>query len=105
MPFLGGFYFQTFQYWNVKGYFMKLSEKVKLVRKTEGYTQKNFSKLMGSGLTTITNYEGGHSEPNSEFMQKLCQTFPEYTLWLMTGKTSGDQIDPSIKQAKPPKTA
>lgn len=84
---------------------MKLSEKVTLIRKVEGYKQREFAQLMGSGLTTITNYEGGHREPNSKFMQKLCQKFPEYTLWLMTGETSDNQIDPFIKQEKSDKTA
>jgi transcriptional regulator with XRE-family HTH domain len=63
---------------------MRLSEKVKLIRVSKGYTQKEFAELMKSGLTTITNYEGGHSEPNSKFMQKLCNKFPQYALWLMT---------------------
>lgn len=77
--------------------FMKLSKKVKLARKTKSYKQKEFANLLNCGLTTITNYEGGHSEPNSKFMQKICHKFPQYTLWLMTGQTQTSyQISPEL---------
>ena len=84
---------------------METSEKLKLIRKTEKYTQKQLAELLGIGETNYQRYEYGTHIPGSDIMQKLCQKFPEYTLWLMTGKTSGDQIDPFIKQEKSDKTA
>ncbi len=84
---------------------MEFKEKLKLLRKTECYTQKKISELLKSTEISIRNYESGRREPNHEFMEKLCKQFPEYTLWLMTGQTSGDQIDPYIKAEKSTKTA
>jgi DNA-binding XRE family transcriptional regulator len=64
--------------------FMNLSKKLKLLRKTEGYTQKQASELLKCGYSTYQQHEIGLHEPNSKLMQKLCQLHPEYTLWLMT---------------------
>ena len=84
---------------------METSEKLKLIRKTENITQVKMAELIGCGYSTYQQYELGLRSPSGEILQKLCQQFPEYTLWLMTGKTSGDQIDPFIKQEKSNKTA
>lgn len=84
---------------------MEFKEKLKLIRKTEHIKQTEMAKLMECGYSTYQKYEMGLYEPVQTKIQKLCQQFPEYTLWLMTGKTSGDQIDPFIKQEKSDKTA
>lgn len=63
---------------------MKINEKLKLLRKAEGYTQVALSKVLRVGYSSIQNYECGYRKPNHRFMQKLCHQFPEYTLWLMT---------------------
>ena len=73
---------------------MKLVEKIKLLRNINNYTQVEFARYLNCGLTTITNYEGKHRNPNAEFLQKICNKFPEYTLWLMTGEVDIKQIKP-----------
>ena len=67
---------------------MELSKKLKLLRKAEGYTQVALSKVLKVGYSSIQNYECGYRKPNHRFMQKICNQFPEYALWLMT-----DDID------------
>ena len=67
---------------------MKLSKKLKLLRKTQGYTQIELAKTLNVGYSSIQNYECGYRKPNHRFMQKLCQQFPQYALWFMT-----DDID------------
>ena len=84
---------------------MKISEKLKLIRKTEGYTQVKLAKVLGITERSYQELEYGKTHPAGKTFEKLCKKFPEYTLWLMTGKTSGDQIDPFIKQEKSDKTA
>jgi transcriptional regulator with XRE-family HTH domain len=64
---------------------MEFSEKIKLIRKTKRYTQKNFAKLLGIGYSSLKNYEQGLRESH-QILPKLCQEFPQYTLWIMTGK-------------------
>jgi transcriptional regulator with XRE-family HTH domain len=78
---------------------MNLSKKLKLLRKTEGYTQVALSKVLRVGYPSIQNYECGYRKPNHRFMQKLCQQFPEYTLWLMTDIDDVENIkNQAIKQ-------
>ena len=76
---------------------MKISEKLKLLRKTENYTQQNLANILNTTVISIQNYENERSKPTGDILQKLCQHHPEYTLWLMTGNTSGDQISPDMK--------
>lgn len=63
---------------------MKTSEKLKLLRKTEKYTQKQLAELLGITEQNYQKYEYGKIMPKHEIMQKLCSQFPEYILWLMT---------------------
>ncbi len=84
---------------------MQLNEKLKLIRKAEGYTQVQLAQILEVSEASVQNYENERKKPHTGVMQKLCQQFPEYTLWLMTGKTSGDQISPHDKTAKSDKTA
>ena len=75
---------------------MELSGKIKLLRKTEGLTQKKISELLNIDVTSIQNYENNRRKPNTDFMETLCRQFPKYTLWLMTNdeKSSTIQINP-----------
>ena len=78
---------------------MRLSEKLKLLRKAEGYTQKQVSELLKCGYSTYQQHEIGLHEPSSKFMKKLCQLHPEYTLWLMTDSVDINSIkNQALKQ-------
>lgn len=75
--------------------------RIKKIRKLEKYTQKQLAELLNIDVTSIQNYENFRREPNAETLHMLCQKFPEYTLWLMTGKTEPPhQIDPYMKVAE-----
>lgn len=63
---------------------MKLSEKLKILRKLIQYTQKELSIVLDVGEVTYQKYEYGAMLPNYKVMQKLCNQFPQYALWLMT---------------------
>jgi transcriptional regulator with XRE-family HTH domain len=71
---------------------MNISEKIKLIRSNTNLTQEAFAKLLNSGLQTIKNYECGYRKPNYEFMQKLCNKFPGYAVWLMTDNLSEKEV-------------
>ena len=79
---------------------MNLSKKLKLLRKTEGYTQVALSKVLRVGCPSIQNYECGYRKPNHRFMQKLCHKFPEYTLWLMTDDIDVKAVENKTLQEK-----
>lgn len=76
------------------------AEKLRQVRKAEGFTQKEFSELTGIALGTIKKYETGHQPARAEVLESVIevQMFEKYTLWLMTDKTapSVGQIAPSL---------
>jgi len=77
---------------------MGFDEKLKLLRKTEGYTQKKFAELLESSEISIRNYEAGRKNPNGKFYMKLCKIFPEYAYWITTGRIDPPKhIDPYIK--------
>ncbi|MHA6678491.1 helix-turn-helix domain-containing protein [Enterobacter cloacae] len=77
---------------------MKLSEKMKLIRESEGLSQANFCEIIGLSINTLKKYEGGKFEPGGDALIKMTQhpRFTKYTLWLMT-----DQIAPESGQISP----
>jgi len=85
---------------------MNINEKIRLIRTTEGFTQVEFAKLIGVSCDVgVREIESGkRKEVGSAKIERICNRFPEYALWLTTGQTSGDQIDPYIKQSQSTKT-
>jgi len=49
----------------------------------------------------------GRNKPTGEHLEHICRLFPEYTLWLMTGKTAlnAGQTSPDIEQLEKLKSA
>ena len=77
----------------------EFNEKLKLLRKTEGYTQKEMAKLLEIDPINYQRYEYGKVSPNYKIVKKLCSAFPEYSQWLMTDDDEYmPQVDPHIKE-------
>ncbi|WP_339056640.1 helix-turn-helix transcriptional regulator [Candidatus Regiella endosymbiont of Tuberolachnus salignus] len=74
------------------------ARKLKLMRKSEGLTQKEFSKITGIPLGTLKNYETNQFEAGLKVIELVIQhqLFTKYTLWLMT-----DMIAPESGQIAP----
>jgi DNA-binding XRE family transcriptional regulator len=66
---------------------MVFAKRMKKIRKTLGYTQKDFAKKLEVGYSTYQQYETEMVEPKNEFTQRLCMIYPDFTLWLMTERT------------------
>lgn len=64
---------------------MKLNKKIRMIRITERLTQKDFTQLIGvkhdSGIRIIENRR---HEVGSAKIERLCNKFPQYALWLVT---------------------
>lgn len=73
----------------VKYFFMEISEKLKLIRKAEGYTQVELAKIIKVDARSLQRFEAGVNEPKYEKIKNLCKAHPEYAYWLLT-----DKIDP-----------
>lgn len=52
-----------------------MSEKLKLLRKEKGVSQKIVAKALGITLSAYSNYEQGIREPSNEILIKLCKFF------------------------------
>lgn len=63
---------------------MNFTQKIKILRAESGYTQKDFAVKLNCATISIQNYESNRKTPNGSLMQKLCNLFPQYALWLMT---------------------
>lgn len=79
---------------------MKMSQKLRAIRKAEGLTQAKFCEMTGLALSTLKNYEGDHREPGLQVMLQITNSllFKKYTLWLMTDETAPEagQISPVV---------
>lgn len=79
---------------------MKISEKLRAIRKAEGLTQKRFCEISGVALSSLKNYEGGHKEPGIQIVTQVVNTpqLKKYTLWIMTDETApqAGQIAPAL---------
>ncbi|HDP7165615.1 TPA: helix-turn-helix domain-containing protein [Escherichia coli] len=87
---------------------MKVSQKIRAIRKAEGLTQAKFCELVGIALGTLKNVEGDHREPGLQVVMQVVNTpqFEKYTLWLMTDKTAPEagQISPVVAHSGPEET-
>lgn len=79
-----------------------ISEKIKFIRIAEKLTQKKLAELLNMSIKNIVNYETKINKPSGEFILKLCNAFPEYAYWLVTGQTQVEvgNISPEIKIAE-----
>lgn len=70
---------------------MKINQRMKLIRTTEGFTQSEFAELIGvANDVGVRQIESGRiKEVGSAKIERICQRFPEYALWLIT-----EQVDP-----------
>jgi transcriptional regulator with XRE-family HTH domain len=81
---------------------MKLNQRIKLIRTTEGFTQVEFAKLIGvSGDRSLREIESGKRKKiGSDKIEKICIRFPEYALWLTTGQVQPPyQISPDLAKS------
>ena len=63
---------------------MTFSSKLKELRRLNNLTQRDFAKLLGKGERNYQSYEYGTSMPSGETIQKLCNAYPQYALWLIS---------------------
>ena len=77
-------------------------EKIRKIRETEEYGRTPFSQLTDIKMATLTGVEQGRSQPRVELVEKVCQKFPQYAYWLMTGLTDPENghISPEIELAR-----
>ena len=77
----------------------KMKERIAVLRKTLGLTQKQFGEQIGVQRGTIANYELGRNIPTETVRLMICRVYGVRREWLETGegeifdkKTRYDQI-------------
>ena len=52
-----------------------MNERLKLLRKQKGVSQKEIAKTIGISVSAYSNYEQGIREPSNEILIRLCKYF------------------------------
>ena len=73
-----------------------LVNRITLVRKTLGLTQREFGEKMGVSRDVIGNIEYRRVPPKKLFLQHMCQQYKVNEHWLETGE--GDMFEKDIPQ-------
>jgi transcriptional regulator with XRE-family HTH domain len=65
---------------------LTIGEKLKIIRRTTGLNQNDFSQLVGISISSYKKYESGHSEVGAPAMLKVANhpDFKKYALWLIS---------------------
>lgn len=79
-----------------------IGKRIRGAREAEKLSRSEFADLTGIPAPTQKNYETGRRiSVGSDILMKIANhpRFEKYTLWLMTGKTSGvsEQVCPDIR--------
>ena len=76
-----------------------IGQKIRMIREAEGLSREDFCLKIGVKVATLTQTEMGRRTPSSDTPLAVCQAFPQYTLWLMTGQVAPEagQISPDLK--------
>lgn len=73
-----------------------LVNRIKLVRKTLGLTQREFGEKMGVSRDVVGNIEYRRVPPKKLFLQHMCQQYKVNEQWLETGE--GEMFDECPKE-------
>lgn len=79
---------------------MEISNKLKVIRESEGLSQAKFADLIGIAVGTVKQYETGIRGVGTEVLLKVTMhpQLKKYTTWLMSDETNeaAGQISPSL---------
>lgn len=75
-------------------------ERIKLLELHEGLTREELAMKCGMKYTRLRNVVGGQAEIRVSDLAQIATAFPEYEVWLFTGKefASEGQISPMTKK-------
>ena len=59
------------------------NERLKSIRKEQGYTQKDLYTMLNVSANCYASWEQGRTEPNIEYIKKLCKFFNESADYLL----------------------
>ncbi|MBD3896589.1 transcriptional regulator [Halomonas sp. ML-15] len=80
----------------------ELTRKIREIREVETSGRHEFSQLIGINKKTLESLEQSGRAPKGDMLEAVCQQWPKYTLWLMTGQVNEEagQVSPEIEKAR-----
>lgn len=80
----------------------ELTKRLREIREAETSGRHEFSQVVGINKKTLESLEQTGRAPKGELLEAVCQNWPQYTLWLMTGEVNEEagQISPEIEKAR-----
>ncbi|WP_447554028.1 hypothetical protein [Vreelandella sp. EE22] len=80
----------------------ELARKIREIREVETSGRGEFSQLIGIAKKTLEGIEQTGRVPKGDLLEAICQQWPKYTLWLMTGQTNEPcgQVSPEVERAR-----
>jgi transcriptional regulator with XRE-family HTH domain len=80
---------------------MELKERIKILRKSTGMTQPEFSLFCGLKSSQVMHIEQGNIEATNTMLEKIADKYPEYRYWIHTGNEcpNDGQISPMTKHS------
>lgn len=73
-----------------------MDERLKIIRKALGLTQKEFADRVGIKPNTISQYESGRNEPTNSVVSLICREYGVDEIWLRTG--IGEMFRPRTRE-------
>ena len=75
-----------------------MDKRMRALRETLGYTQQEFSDLLGVPRSNIAGYETGKRSPSESFVSLLVQKFKVNEVWLRTGEGGTDNMFTKVSE-------
>lgn len=78
----------------------QLARRIRQIREHVGLGRHAFAQLVGVSKGTLENSEMGKQRPPAELMLGIAKNWPQFALWLLTGKLNSkegrDQQTPTL---------
>ena len=71
---------------------MTTGEKIKRLRKENGFTQEQLAELINVSLMSVRRWEWGKTAPNSKYLQKLAEVLNTTSEYLLENENNDDDF-------------
>lgn len=75
-----------------------ITERIRLLRESTGLGRTLFAREIGMKERTLISIEREGKKPGAEILAAMAEKYPQYMIWLLTGKTDAKagHISPQV---------
>lgn len=79
---------------------MNINQRLRSLRDHLKLGRHDFSTSIGMKKQTLANIENERQQINGSYLEAICEAYPEYAYWLVTGKTlpEAGQTSPELEK-------